>query len=210
MSGLVNLVHNGFPERSILRIVLTEENILGLVRGDESYFITGEKENYQTSMKRIMSKARDEALDMILEYKPTVDKFNKIKFAKSREEKLRGYKEIMNDDPKHSLARLYAAVILLNDKEYPEAETLLREAIELRPNDPRILNQLGVLFDRTNLVTSSQMYYEQALEVDPTYSKSLYNFGLLLERKGDTNKSRELFLDAAARGNVGAKEKLIN
>ena len=55
------------------------------------------------------------------------------------------YRRILADDPKSAQAQSGLAHILIAQKKYPEAETLLRSALEQSPDDPALTAQLATV-----------------------------------------------------------------
>jgi tetratricopeptide (TPR) repeat protein len=64
--------------------------------------------------------------------------------------------------------RLYkSASAAINRRDYGSALDLLQMAKERSPNDPRVLNALGVVYDKLGRFDLSQRYYAQALVSEP-------------------------------------------
>jgi len=64
--------------------------------------------------------------------------------------------------------RLYnSASTAINRRDYGAALDLLQMAKERSPNDPRVLNALGVVYDKLGRFDLSQRYYAQALTAEP-------------------------------------------
>lgn len=64
--------------------------------------------------------------------------------------------------------RLYASAVKAIDKRnYGEALDLLQVARDARPQDPRVLTAMGVVYDKLGRFDLSDRYYDQAEKADP-------------------------------------------
>lgn len=90
--------------------------------------------------------------------------------------------------------RLYAdAVQAINRRNYGEALDLLQVARDSRPNDPRVLTAMAVVYDKLGRFDLSDRYYDKAEQADPgsrivamdrRYSMMLRNAGQAAEHMG--------------------------
>ncbi|MGH7025055.1 MAG: tetratricopeptide repeat protein, partial [Caulobacteraceae bacterium] len=90
--------------------------------------------------------------------------------------------------------RLYAdAVKAIDKRNYGEAIGLLQVARDARPNDPRVLTAMGVVYDKLGRFDLSDRYYDQAEKADPgsrivamdrRYSMFLRNAGKFGDQTG--------------------------
>lgn len=91
--------------------------------------------------------------------------------------------------------RLYAdAVTAIDKRNYGEALDLLQVARDNRPNDPRVLTAMGVVYDKLGRFDLSDRYYDQAEQADPgsrivamdrRYSMMLRNAGQAAQHPDD-------------------------
>lgn len=76
-----------------------------------------------------------------------------------------------------------------------------------------VLNDLGMLYMRTNDYESAERYFQSALNYDPLYLESQYNIALLYEKRQQYEKAREawiayLKLDSESKWAIIAGERL--
>ena len=57
----------------------------------------------------------------------------------------------------------------------------MREASVMNPNDPEILNNLGVLLANAGKASEAKLAFEAALQVDSNYNQARDNLNLLKE-----------------------------
>ncbi|MBW1988944.1 MAG: tetratricopeptide repeat protein, partial [Deltaproteobacteria bacterium] len=78
----------------------------------------------------------------------------------------------------------------------PRVTKLLR-AMEKNPDDPRLHNNLGTLFENQGLLGQAEFHYRRALVLDPDYALAASNLGMLLARQGNVSEALELLARAA-------------
>ncbi|NMB96948.1 MAG: tetratricopeptide repeat protein [Clostridiaceae bacterium] len=61
------------------------------------------------------------------------------------------------------------------------------------PDDPRILNDIGVLLYQLEDWKNAEMYLQRAWELDPTNKDILYNYGLLLHLQFKLQEAVRIF-----------------
>ena len=74
---------------------------------------------------------------------------------------------------------------LLNARKYPEAVTVLTEAIEKTPENPLLYYYRGFALDKTGEQDKALADYKKSLEIDPEFQLSLGEAGKILAKKGD-------------------------
>jgi tetratricopeptide (TPR) repeat protein len=79
-----------------------------------------------------------------------------------------------------------------------QAALVYRKALEIRPNEPRVLLNLGLALADAGDVTSAIESYRQSLAVDPAQPLAHVNWGIALEAVGDTAGALAEFRQAAA------------
>lgn len=95
---------------------------------------------------------------------------NKVKSQKSARERAFLYQDI--------------GMGYLRGRNYPAALKQLLIANKLAPNEPSILNNLGVAFHYRGRVDLAQKHIEQALTINPEYTEARTNLGqILIENK---------------------------
>ena len=103
-------------------------------------------------------------------------------------------------EPRNSLADyLYAMAILkprnrpASGEEMQRAESLLRQAATLDPNNAGAYLQLGILAFSQNRVAQAIEEYSRAIAADPNLSDAHYRLGVAYERAGQPAKAKEEF-----------------
>ncbi len=68
-----------------------------------------------------------------------------------------------------------------------EAIKTLKEALDLKPMDPKLLNKLASLYIRIDQCGKAEQYLERALEANPNYVNALINLSICEQKSGDTD-----------------------
>ncbi|MEW6711791.1 MAG: tetratricopeptide repeat protein [Candidatus Riflebacteria bacterium] len=68
----------------------------------------------------------------------------------------------------------------IQEKNYAEAITDLRQAVRLRPDLPEAFHNLGFALERTGDLKTAARAYEKAISLKPNYPSALNNLGFLL------------------------------
>jgi tetratricopeptide (TPR) repeat protein len=77
-----------------------------------------------------------------------------------------------------------------------EAIAAYRKALEIRPDDPRLLRSLGLSLAAAGQNASAIVAYRRGLAADPRDWLTQVNLGIALERAGDTEGARRAYRDA--------------
>jgi Tfp pilus assembly protein PilF len=85
----------------------------------------------------------------------------------------------------------------LGQQKWKEAEQAFRGALEQRPGDPLLLNNVAVALIQQGLVDEANTFLERALESDPAYPYAHYNLGLIRKNTGEFAAAADHF-DAVA------------
>ena len=80
----------------------------------------------------------------------------------------------------------------------PEAEALIRKAIDLEPQNAAAYNNLGDILARTGSLESAINRFEEAIKLKSDLAEAHYNLALLMLRKGDREQSHAEFEKAHA------------
>ena len=75
------------------------------------------------------------------------------------------------------------------DKAKEEFEGALKEA----PNDPSILNNMGINAKKSGRTEDAVKAYKEAIEAHPDYSLGYYNYGITLTEQGNLSEAIEAF-----------------
>ncbi len=91
----------------------------------------------------------------------------------------------------------------------PDAERLLRHAVELAPHDAEILSQLGVVIAEQGRPADAVPVLERAVRTDPTFAPAFLNLGVALAHTG-RSADAVAHLDTALRLNPTYPEAHFN
>lgn len=80
----------------------------------------------------------------------------------------------------------------LKNKNAADAINVAQQAVALDPKNPLLLEALGNILLKNNLVDNAIQAYEQAINVRPRYASAHYNLATALRQKGD-NPTRVVF-----------------
>jgi tetratricopeptide (TPR) repeat protein len=80
----------------------------------------------------------------------------------------------------------------LYDDRLPEAERLFKEALEIVPNDPSLLNNLGLVYDKQGRKKEVEAIIRQVHQENPDYFFGIIGVANLHIRKGETDQAEEL------------------
>jgi Flp pilus assembly protein TadD len=86
---------------------------------------------------------------------------------------------------------LSEALALERQGDYDAALTSYRLALRDRPNDPRILQNMGIAFSRTGRIEEAIRSYKRALDLDGKLTGAHYGLAFLLLKKGDVEGAEE-------------------
>jgi len=93
----------------------------------------------------------------------------------------KSFRQVIALAPEHPVALHSLGVIAAQrGEEFPQAEALLRRALELQPDYAEAHNSLGNLFQLTKRLPEAEASYRRALELQPDYASAHYNLGKLL------------------------------
>ena len=82
----------------------------------------------------------------------------------------------------------------MNQKEYDKAITLLERLKTVKPDNPKVDNNLGASWIRKGEYQKAEQAYQNALKIDPDFTNGYFNLGILYERYlNDSPKALEMF-----------------
>jgi Flp pilus assembly protein TadD len=84
---------------------------------------------------------------------------------------------------------LNEALALERVGDYTAALTSYRLGLRDNPNDPRILQNMGIALTKTGQVAEAIRHYRKALELDDSLSGAHYGLAFLLIKQGDHEKA---------------------
>ncbi len=96
--------------------------------------------------------------------------------------------------------------------ELARAASLYRSALELRPGDAELWNNLGTVYRGLSMPEEALVALRAAVEAEPSYAPGWSNLGVVLDGLGREGEAMEAFREALRRdpGNLGAKVNLAN
>jgi Flp pilus assembly protein TadD len=106
------------------------------------------------------------------------------------------YEAVLQVDPSHALAHHRLAFIADQDQPQPDfarAERHYLAALQQRPNDANLLNDLGYSYLLQERFDQSELYLRTALKSDKSHQLALRNLGLLYSKQGDYDSALEMF-----------------
>lgn len=80
---------------------------------------------------------------------------------------------------------------LADEEKYHEALTSFRLALRQRPGDPKILQQMGIVYTRIGMTDEAIRLYREVLERDRGAAGAHYGLAFLLLKRGDVPEARE-------------------
>jgi Flp pilus assembly protein TadD len=88
-----------------------------------------------------------------------------------------------------------------------KAEGFFKQADKLLPNSPELLNNIGFALYSANKLTEAASYYDKALQINPAFKKTLYNYALLQACTSNYEQAYNSFASvstvAEANNNIG-------
>ncbi|MBM4188962.1 MAG: tetratricopeptide repeat protein [Gemmatimonadetes bacterium] len=88
-----------------------------------------------------------------------------------------------------NLDYLNEALALERQGDFTAALTSYRLGLRENPNDPRILQNMGIAFTKTGQTAEAIRHYRKALELDGSLTGAHYGLAFLLIKQGDTEKA---------------------
>jgi len=77
--------------------------------------------------------------------------------------------------------------------DWPKAQETLQKAIEKKPEDPRLHNELGFVYRKRGYYDLAVTEYNKAIKLDPYYIEAFYNRGTLFYTIGEIDKAKTDF-----------------
>ena len=73
--------------------------------------------------------------------------------------------------------------------ELEQAETTLRQLLELEPEHAAALNKLGVVYARREQYSEAEYYFGEAVQVDRNFASAYSNLGNIYQERGWTDRA---------------------
>ncbi len=99
------------------------------------------------------------------------------------------------DESKEFERKLLYTIQAISDGDVQLAEVLIADCMQMNPNSASIHFLKGSLFERQQKIDEAVASYLKAIEIDPEFSRSYYNAGVLLLLQGRTVKASEMFYE---------------
>lgn len=95
------------------------------------------------------------------------------------------YQEVANLAPdSYPQARYNYGIVLLGQKQYQEAEKVLKDALRIRPVYPETHLELGLAFEGQGLLSQALTELTEALQEKPDYSEAHFEIGKIFVNEG--------------------------
>ena len=88
----------------------------------------------------------------------------------------------------------YGTALSMCEK-YEEAEKVFREALALKPKDPILLQNMGLLYMRQRRLDEAERYFKKSLAVRNWQPNCNYYLGVISEMRGDTDAAVRHYVD---------------
>ena len=90
-------------------------------------------------------------------------------------------------------------MLLAGQDKFAEARTELERTVQLRPNDPIALNNLGVVFLRLDQTSEALVCFERCIRMAPDYDRPFLNSAATYQGQGNLQRAREILKSFLAR-----------
>jgi len=104
------------------------------------------------------------------------------------DEALRLCNQFLNENYGHIPAMTLAAHILIDSERFGLAQAIMLAAYKLAPEEPVILNNLGICYEKAQNLDEAEKYFIKAASRNPNDSLSLTNLGFVYLQKGEADK----------------------
>jgi len=85
---------------------------------------------------------------------------------------------------------------LYNDGKYLQSLSLAKEALQLHPNDPWLLTNIGSTLNELSNFTGAISFYKHALSIDPHHIGGLVGIGSVFEKLGNHSAAMIYYKEA--------------
>tara|TARA_B100000900_G_scaffold414772_1_gene442433 strand:+ start:470 stop:2044 length:1575 start_codon:yes stop_codon:yes gene_type:complete len=130
--------------------------------------------------------------------------------SKKFEEAVQKGKMLIKKFPRQLMFYNATALSLSSLGNIPEALRILKEGLNVRPNDIFILNNLGLVNSNINNNKISREYLEKALSINENFMDALLNLGNLNLKEGKTEHAKNNFIKALKLSKSASSDETIN
>ncbi len=86
----------------------------------------------------------------------------------------------INDDPASFELLVEAGNFCFDNDLYEKAKKYYEKALQISPNEPDVLTDLGIAYSRTGNPEKAASLFRQANKIDPSHQNSILNLGIVL------------------------------
>ena len=94
-------------------------------------------------------------------------------------------RKFLSIEPGHAEGTNNLACVLRDQKRYQEAIDTLRDMIQIEQDNPTLWNTLGTVLTDQGQMRDSLTFFDEALRLDPSFAKALYNRANALQPLGE-------------------------
>ena len=133
------------------------------------------------------------------------------RFQKHVDKAIAFYEMAKSLDPSYALSynNLGCAYIIKGPSEAFKAIATLQDALKLSPDDPEVLNNLGVAFFKANLSDLAKSHLHKASMLDPNYEAPLFNLGKISYEERHRDEARRHWRAYLRLDDVSSWAKLV-
>jgi Tfp pilus assembly protein PilF len=119
------------------------------------------------------------------------------------------YTTTLRTDPDSYVMHLNLGTSYFQNRNFPDAEKELKQALVLKPDSVNALNALGCLYLEQERLDESARMFQSAIELKPLWTDPHYNFGRLLVKTGHRPEALEQFRTAVETGPLNSSARLF-
>lgn len=94
------------------------------------------------------------------------------------------------------LAKIYEQLTEVNPKNAVLAEEAVKKALELMPDNPKILQELATMYIHQDKYKDAESVLQKAIELDPNDPNGYFKLGNVYKSTGDKEKAKKNYLKA--------------
>jgi len=107
-----------------------------------------------------------------------------------RDEAIKLYQTVLENDLGFYMAHVQMAGIYESLRRYPEAVEERRRAVDANPDDPSLLTDLGVTLGKAGQLQQSEETLQQAAEANPHDPRAVFWLGICQVQRGEKDAAR--------------------
>jgi len=102
----------------------------------------------------------------------------------------------------------FAIILYQHEKNYKEAKNTLNQALKIKPNDVKILNELAIIYKLENNYTEAKNTLNQALNIEPKNIRILNELAIIYKLENDYTEAKKILKRACDLGNIQSFNEL--